>query len=128
MYPDNLRYNKEHEWIGVKESEATVGVSFFAQSELGDVVFVELPEVGQVLKVGEEFGTVESVKAVSELYSPVSGEVLETNKDLEDHPEFINEDPYGRGWMMKVRLSDPGELELLMDVTAYKSQIGKSGD
>jgi glycine cleavage system H protein len=128
MYPDNLQYSKEHEWIGVRESEATVGVSFFAQSELGDVVFVELPEVGQVLKAGEEFGTVESVKTVSELYSPVSGEVLEVNKHLEDHPEVINEDPYGRGWLMKVRLSDPGELELLMDVAAYKSQIGESGD
>ena len=128
MYPDNLRYTEEHEWIGLKDSEATVGVTFFAQKELGDVVFVELPEVGRSLEVGDEFGTVESVKAVTEIYSPVTGKVIEINKELEKHPEIINEDPYGRGWMLKIHVTDTAALESLMTAEAYKARVGDSAD
>ena len=101
MYPDNLRYTKEHEWVKASDGEATIGVTFFAQKELGDVVYVELPEVGRKLKAGEEFGTIESVKAVSELYAPVSGEVVAANEALADKPEIVNEDSYDRGWMIR---------------------------
>jgi len=123
MYPDNLRYTKDHEWISVKEAMGTIGVTHFAQKELGDVVFVELPEVGRKLKAGEEFGTIESVKAVSEVYAPVTGEVLEVNQALVDHPEIVNEDPYGRGWILKIRLSSPAEVSSLMDAAAYQTFI-----
>lgn len=126
MYPENLRYTKEHEWVSVSGEEATVGITFFAQKELGDVVFVELPDVGRALTSGEEFGTVESVKAVSEIYAPFAGEVTEVNKELEDKPETVNEDPYGRGWMMKMKISDPSELESLMDAAAYQEMVGES--
>ncbi len=127
MYPDNLRYTDDHEWLLLKGSEATVGITFFAQKELGDVVYVELPQPGRSLKKGEEFGTVESVKAVSEIYSPVDGEVLEVNKDLEAHPEMINEDPYGRGWMLKIKVADPAAVASLMDASAYRKHIGPAG-
>jgi len=127
MYPDNLRYTKEHEWVSVKETTGTIGVTHFAQKELGDVVFVELPEVGRKIKSGDEFGTIESVKAVSEVYAPVSGEVLEVNKSLVDHPEIVNEDPYGRGWILKVRLDSPGEVASLMDAAAYQTFIAGQG-
>lgn len=128
MYPENLRYTKEHEWVAAKEGEATVGVTYFAQKELGDVVFVDLPEPGRTLASGEEFGTVESVKAVSEIYAPVACEVMEVNKDLEDHPELINEDPYGRGWMLKIKLGDSAELESLMDAAAYQALVGDKSE
>ena len=124
MYPENLRYTKDHEWVDVKGPSGTVGVTFFAQKELGDVVFVELPEVGKNLTQGEIFGTIESVKAVSEIYSPVSGTVMEANADLKDHPEQVNQDPYGAGWIVKIRLADPGEIAGLMDSEAYKAHIG----
>ncbi len=127
MYPDNLRYTKDHEWIDAKGETGTIGVTFFAQKELGDVVFVELPEVGRRLKSGEEFGTIESVKAVSEVYSPVAGEVVEVNETLRDHPERINEEPYGAGWILKVRLAEPGEVGKLMDAAAYRGLVGKGG-
>lgn len=127
MYPDNLRYTKEHEWVLVKETTGTIGVTHFAQKELGDVVFVELPEVGRKIKAGEEFGTIESVKAVSEIYAPVSGEVIEVNKALVDHPEIVNEDPYGRGWILKVRLSSAAEVSSLMDAAAYQTFIAGQG-
>jgi glycine cleavage system H protein len=128
MYPDNLRYTREHEWVSVSNDEATVGVTFFAQKELGDVVFVELPDVGRTIAAGEEFGTIESVKAVSEVYAPIAGEVIEINRDLESHPEMINEDPYGKGWMLKIRLKDPAEIASLMDAAAYTDLVGESGE
>jgi glycine cleavage system H protein len=128
MYPDNLRYTREHEWVSVSNDEATVGVTFFAQKELGDVVFVELPDVGRAIAAGEEFGTIESVKAVSEVYAPIAGEVIEINRDLESHPEMINEDPYGKGWMLKIRLKDPAEIASLMDAAAYTDLVGESGE
>src|ERR1700683_1763090 len=115
MYPSNFRYTKEHEWVDVKGATGTIGISDYAQHELGDVVFVELPKVGAKFKAGQSFGTVESVKAVSEIYSPVSGEVIETNAKLVDAPETINSDPHNAAWLIKVRLSDPNELKSLMD-------------
>jgi len=127
MYPDNLRYTKDHEWVSLKETTGTIGVTHFAQKELGDVVFVELPEVGRKIKAGEEFGTIESVKAVSEVYAPVTGEVVEVNKALVDHPEIVNEDPYGRGWILKVRLTAPAEVSSLMDAAAYQTFLAGQG-
>jgi len=127
MYPDNLRYTKDHEWVDLKGDTATVGVSHFAQQELGDVVFVELPEVGRRLKQGEEFGTIESVKAVSEIYCPVSGEVIEVNSALKDHPEQVNRAPYAEGWILRLRVSDAAEAAGLMDATAYRDYVGQSG-
>lgn len=127
MYPEHLKYTKDHEWIVPEGEVATVGVSFFAQKELGDVVFVELPEVGRRLSQGEEFGTVESVKAVSEIYSPAAGLVIEINAQLRDHPERINQDPYGAGWILKLRLADRKELDSLMDAAAYRDYVGRGG-
>ncbi len=115
MYPSNFRYTKEHEWVDVKGATGTIGITDYAQHELGDVVFVELPKVGAKFKAGQSFGTVESVKAVSEIYSPVSGEVIETNAKLVDAPETINSDPHNAAWLIKVKLSDPNELKSLMD-------------
>jgi len=127
MYPDNLKYTKDHEWIQVQGDTGTIGVTFFAQKELGDVVFVELPEVGRRLKAGEEFGTIESVKAVSEVYSPVSGEVIEVNNALRDKPEAVNQDPYKAGWILKLKLSSPGEVAGLMDASAYRGLVDSGG-
>ena len=127
MYPENLKYTKDHEWIEMSGDTGTIGVTFFAQKELGDVVFVELPEVGRRLKSGEEFGTIESVKAVSEVYSPVTGEVVAINESLRDHPEKVNREPYGAGWILKVRLSTPAESDELMDAAAYRELLGKGG-
>ena len=127
MYPDNLKYTRDHEWVGLAADVATVGVSHFAQKELGDVVFVELPEVGRRLTQGEEFGTIESVKAVSEVYSPVSGEVIEVNVSLKDHPEQVNHEPYGNGWILRIRIADPKEAAGLMDAASYREYVGQSG-
>ena len=127
MYPDNLKYTKDHEWIDLEGDTGAIGVSHFAQKELGDVVFVELPEVGRRLKQGEEFGTIESVKAVSEVYSPVSGEVTEVNTALKDHPELINQEPYGKGWIVRIRVADPKELASLMDAAGYAGYVGQGG-
>lgn len=127
MYPDKLKYTKEHEWVDQTGDNGAVGITYFAQKELGDVVFVELPEIGRELKQGEILGTVESVKAVSEIYSPVSGNVTEVNTELRDHPELINADPYGRGWILKLRLSSAAEMGGLMDSTAYTALVGQSG-
>lgn len=127
MYPDNLKYTKDHEWIESKGDVGTIGVSDFAQKELGDVVFVDLPEPGRRLAQGEEFGTIESVKAVSEVYSPASGEVIEANGSLKDHPEQVNQDPYGKGWILKIRLTNPKELDGLMDAAAYTAYVGQGG-
>ena len=120
-YDSTCRYQESHEWIRIEGNEALIGISDYAQSELNDVVYVELPEVGDALEKGEEFGTVESVKAASELYMPVSGEVIATNEDLEDSPELVNQDPFGAGWMMRIKVMAPEEIEDLLDTAAYKA-------
>jgi len=125
MYPSDYRYTKDHEWIKADGSTGTIGITDYAQSQLGDVVFVESPKVGAKLKAGATFGTVESVKAVSEIYSPVSGEVTEINAALADAPEKINSDPHGDAWLIKVRLDDPKELNALMDSVAYQAYIAE---
>jgi len=127
MYPEGLYYTKDHEWVLVEGGIGTIGITYHAQDELGDIVFVELPEVGSHLEVDAEFGTVESVKAVAEIYAPVSGEVSECNTTLRDAPETVNRDPYKAGWIVKVRLSDPKELESLMDASAYRSYVESGG-
>jgi glycine cleavage system H protein len=125
VFPDELKYTEEHEWVLVEGDVATIGVSDFAQDQLGDIVFVELPEVGDTLEVGDSFGVVESVKAVSDVYAPVSGEVVEVNEALPDEPEALNNSPYDTGWMIKVKLTDPAALEGLMDVAAYREFVEK---
>ena len=121
--PDNLKYTKGHEWIRVEGDVAYAGISDFAQGELGDIVFVEIETVGETLDKGEAFGTIEAVKTVSDVYMPVSGEVLEANSALENTPEVVNKDPYGEGWMVKISLKDPSEVDDLMDAEAYKNMI-----
>ncbi len=123
MYPQDLRYTKDHEWVRLVGERGTVGITEYAQKQLGDVVFLELPALGRALATGENFGTVESVKAVSELLSPVSGEVAEVNDALVKAPESVNTDPYGAGWMMVVKLADPALLGSLMDAAAYKAFV-----
>ena len=123
MYPAELRYSKDHEWIRVDGDLGRIGITDYAQEQLGDVVFLELPEVGKTLAAGEQFGTVESVKAVSELFSPVAGEVVEVNADLTSKPELANEDPHGAAWMMVVRITDPATVEALMDAKAYQALV-----
>lgn len=117
--PAELKYSEEHEWVRVDGNRATIGITDFAQSELGDIVFVELPEVGDTVEFGEPFGSVESVKTVSELYAPVSGKVVEVNSALADAPEKVNESPYGEGWMIVVEPSDPSELDRLWTADKY---------
>lgn len=121
--PDNLKYTKEHEWISVDGDTATVGITDFAQRELGDIVYVEVDTEGEELDQDEVFGTVEAVKTVSDLFMPISGEVLEFNEALEDEPELINKDPYGKGWIIKVKIKNTAELDTLLDATAYKKLI-----
>ena len=121
--PDNLRYSKDHEWAAEDGGLYRIGISDFAQDQLGDVVFVELPDTGAVLEEGGEFGTVESVKAVSELYLPMAGEVMEVNAELEDSPELVNEDPYGSGWMIKIKATEPDQFGRLMDSQAYLASL-----
>jgi glycine cleavage system H protein len=123
-FDPTCRYLETHEWIRVKGDEAVIGISDYAQSELNDVVYVELPEVGDVLNKGEEFGSVESVKAASELYMPAGGEVIAINERLEDEPELVNEGPFSTGWMIRIRLTNPDELEDLLDVEAYRDGCG----
>ena len=123
MYPDDRRYTKEHEWVKVEGDRARVGITDYAQNQLGDVVYLELPEVGRVLKAGETFGTVESVKAVSELYAPLAGEVAEVNAELVSSPEAINTDPHGKGWMVVIRPSDPAAAGALLDAAGYSSLV-----
>jgi len=126
-YPANYRYTKEHEWVDAKDGIATIGITDYAQSELGDVVFVELPAAGAQLTSGKSFGSVESVKAVSEIYAPASGEVLESNSELQNKPEIINSDPHGAAWLVKVRLANPSEIDGLMDSNAYQAYIEAKG-
>ena len=122
--PANLKYTKEHEWVRVEGDVAYVGITDYAQSELGEIVFVEVETVGESLAVGEVFGTVEAVKTVSELFLPVDGEVLEFNTALEDAPELVNEDPYGKGWMVKLSVADAAQLDGLLSATDYETLIG----
>lgn len=124
QFPDNLKYSKDHEWIRVEGDEAYVGITAFAAGELGDIVFVDVDTEGESLDKDEVFGSVEAVKTVSDLYLPVSGEVLEFNADLEDAPESVNDDPYGAGWMVKIKLADASELDELMDAAAYEAMLG----
>ncbi|MCI0708058.1 MAG: glycine cleavage system protein GcvH [Ignavibacteriae bacterium] len=124
-FPNDLKYTKEHEWIRIDGDTGVIGITEYAQGELGDVVFVELPAVGAKLAQGKTFGTIEAVKAVSDLYAPISGEVVEINKDLQATPELVNKEPYGKGWMVKVKLSNMGETSGLLDAEAYKKLIGK---
>ncbi len=121
--PDNLKYTSEHEWISVESGVAIVGITDHAQSELGDVVYIELPAAGTSLEAKASFGTVESVKALSDLYSPVSGEVKLVNVALEDAPELVNDDPYGKGWMVQIQIEDPAQLEGLMSADAYREYL-----
>ncbi len=122
--PGDLKYVESHEWVKVEGDVVTIGVTDFAQSELGDVVFVELPEVGRVLQVGDVFGQVESVKSVSDLYAPVAGEVIEANPALAVDTALVNSDPYGAGFMLKVRLSNPADVDALMDAARYQAIVG----
>lgn len=125
--PGDLRYTKDHEWIKIEGDVATVGITAFAQSELGDVTYVEVPQVGQQLSKGESFGVVESVKAVSDIYAPMSGEVIAVNDALVDEPETVNASPYERAWMIKLRLQDPGEATSLLGAAEYEQLIQASG-
>ena len=122
--PKDLKYSEEHEWIRVEDNIGVVGITDYAQGELGDVVYVELPEIGKKVNQGEVLGTIEAVKAVSELYSPASGEVIEINHNLEDEPALVNQFPYSDGWLVKIKLSNPDELSNLMDESGYKEMIG----
>ena len=126
-YPAKYRYTKQHEWVDVDGDVATIGITDYAQHELGDVVFVELPKPSTKVTAGASFGTVESVKAVSEIYSPASGEVLEANGELQNTPEKINSDPHGAAWLIKIRLANPAELKELMDAEAYEAFIADKG-
>ena len=122
-YPTQYRYTKEHEWIDVKGDIATIGITDYAQHELGDVVFVELPAVGATVTTGKTFGSIESVKAVSEIFAPASGQVTEANPELHNKPETVNTDPHGAAWLVKIKLSNPSEINSLMDATAYQAFI-----
>lgn len=124
MIPDDLKYSKEHEWVKVDGDIATVGITDYAQGELGDIVFVELPQVGSKVEYMNPFGTIEAVKAISDLFSPLSGEVTEINNQLESDASVINSDPYGDGWIIKIKMSDSGELDKLLSASAYKTEIG----
>ncbi|HPT12472.1 MAG TPA: glycine cleavage system protein GcvH [Bacteroidales bacterium] len=123
--PGNLKYTKDHEWILVNGDEAVVGVTDFAQHELGDIVFIEVETVGEKLDQGEVFGTIEAVKTVSDMFMPVGGEVIEKNEELESAAELVNKDPYGDGWMIKIKLSNPAELNSLLSPEEYKKLIGE---
>jgi glycine cleavage system H protein len=124
-YPDGLLYHPEHDWAKVEGENATFGVTWYAQDQLGEVVFFDPPEVGAQISASSAYAEVESVKAVSDVFAPLSGEVTEVNEALKDTPERINDDPYGEGWMVKVKLSDPSEVDSLMDVSAYKESLGR---
>ncbi len=122
--PENLKYTKDHEWIKIDGDIATVGITDFAQKELGDIVYVEVDTVGESLQIEEVFGTVEAVKTVSDLFSPLTGEIMEFNEQLDSEPEKVNTDPYGEGWMIKIKFSDVSEIEKLLDDKAYKELVG----
>jgi len=123
MYPENYLYTKEHEWVQVEDDVCLMGITEFAQKELGEVVFVELPEIGQVFDANDEIGTIESVKAVAEVYTPVAGEVVEVNEMLLDDPDLLNDDPHEEGWLVKVRFSTEGDLDGLMNAEEYEEYV-----
>ncbi len=123
MIPEDLRYTKEHEWVRLEGDEAVVGITHYAQDSLGDVVYVELPKVQAQVEQFKPFGVVESVKSVSDLYSPLSGVVTAVNEELKDHPEYVNQDPYGKGWMIRIRPSDPSELDKLLSAEEYNAYL-----
>jgi len=123
MTPKDLKYSKEHEWARIEGDEAVVGITDYAQEELGDITFVEAPEKGASVKQNEVFATIESVKAASDIYAPLSGEIVETNEALEEHPEVINESPYEKGWICRIRLADAGEAENLMSAEGYEKYL-----
>jgi glycine cleavage system H protein len=124
-YPDDLRYHQEHDWARVEDGEATFGVTWYAQDALGEVVFYEPPEVGSQASKDQAYAEVESVKAVSDVYAPLSGEIVAVNEAIADKPELINEDPYGDGWLVRVKLSDPSEVDGLMDASAYRAMLAE---
>ena len=124
-YPKDVRYTKDHEWVRVNGDTAEVGITDYAQGELGDIVFVELPARGKKVKRGESMGTIEAVKAVSDLYAPLTGEVIEVNPELEKNSELVNKDPYGKGWMIRIRIADKAEMAALLDDAAYRALTGK---
>ena len=124
-FPENIRYSADHEWVRLEGAEAYVGITDFAQSELGDIVFVDVATVGETLEAGETFGSIEAVKTVSDLILPIDGEVLELNPDLEAAPDSVNKDPYGKGWIVRISVKDPKQVEALMDAAAYKEHIQK---
>lgn len=128
MYPSDYLYSREHEWVKVEGDLAVLGITEFAQNELGEVVFVELPEVGQVFDTGDELGTIESVKAVAEVYTPVAGEVVETNDAVVDDPELLNEDPHHEGWLVKLRFSSASDLKSLMNAEQYEEFVKSGGE
>lgn len=121
MIPGDLRYHQEHEWARIKGTQATVGISHFAQDALGDIVFIDLPKVGSAVQAGQQIGEVESTKTTSTIYTPISGTIVKVNADLKDHPEVINSDPYGQGWMVVIDLSNAGEVDKLMDAAQYEA-------
>ena len=121
--PENLKYSKDHEWVKIEGNAATIGISDFAQDQLGDIVYVELPEVGKEIKVNDEFGVVESVKSVSSLYAPVSGKVTAVNAELSNAPQTVNQDPYDKAWMVKLELSNPAEVDALLSAADYKGTL-----
>ncbi|MBI3357804.1 MAG: glycine cleavage system protein GcvH [Nitrospirae bacterium] len=121
MIPSDLRYHKEHEWVRLSGKQATVGISHFAQDALGDIVFLDLPKVGATVKVGQQIGEVESTKTTSTIYTPVSGTIAKINAELKDHPEVVNSDPYGKGWIVVIDLSNPGEVDQLMTSVQYEA-------
>jgi glycine cleavage system H protein len=124
-YPDDLSYHPEHDWVRIEGEEATLGITWFAQDALGELVHFEAPEVGSTVAQGSPCGEVESVKAVSDVVAPLSGEVLEVNQKAVDEPEVVNEDPYGEGWLIRIRVADPGEAEALMDASAYRAHVAE---
>lgn len=125
QYPDNLRYTKDHEWVLLEGNTATVGITSFAQRELGDIVYVDISSKGEALGANSVFGTVEAVKTVSDLYLPVSGSITEVNPDLEANPEYVNQDPFGKGWMIKMTVDNPAEVDGLLDAAAYGELVGE---
>jgi len=124
-FPENVKYTSDHEWIRVEGQYGWVGITDYAQSELGDIVYIELPAIATKVEKGKSFGTIEAVKAVSDLFAPVAGEVVEINTEMKNHPEDVNKDPYDKGWMVKIKITDPAQLDTLLDVQAYKTLIGK---
>ena len=124
-FPENLKYTNDHEWIRVEGNEAYIGITDYAQSELGEIVFIDVATVGETLEKASVFGSIEAVKTVSDLLMPVSGEVLEVNPDMEDQPELVNSDPYGKGWIIKIGISEESDLNGLMDAGAYRAFLGK---